>query len=72
MAKAGKTHKSMAKRLKVTKKGKFMQSKGWKSHLLTNKGKTTTQRNKHGKELGASKIRKMKQKIKALIPFKLR
>jgi len=49
-----------------------MQSKGWKSHLLTNKGKKTTQRNKHGKVLAASKSRKMKQKIKALIPFSLR
>ena len=57
----------MAKRIKVTKSGKFRQSKGWKSHLLTNKGRTT-KKNKHGREVHKSET----ARIKALIPFKLR
>jgi ribosomal protein L35 len=64
MAKAGKTHKSMAKRIKVTKNNKFMQSKGWKSHLLTNKGRST-KRNKLGKEVSKVEHRRIKDLISA-------
>ena len=67
MAKAWKTHKSMAKRIKVTKKGKFMKDKSWKNHLLTNKWRTT-KNNPYGEEVSKSERRR----IKALIPFKLR
>lgn len=64
MAKAGKTHKSMAKRIKVTKNNKFMQSKWWKSHLLTNKGRST-KRNTLGKEVAKVEAKKIKRLISA-------
>ena len=64
MAKAGKTHKSMAKRIKVTKNNKFMQSKGWKSHLLTNKWRST-KRNKLWKEVSKAEHRRIKDLISA-------
>ena len=67
MAKAGKTHKAMAKRIKVTKKNKLMHSKSWKSHLLTNKGRTT-KKNKFGGEVHKSEHKR----IKALISAKMR
>ena len=67
MAKAGKTHKSMAKRIKVTKNNKLMQSKWWKSHLLTNKWRST-KRNKLWKEVSWAEARR----IKRLIPAKMR
>ncbi|MFA5863451.1 MAG: 50S ribosomal protein L35 [Phycisphaerae bacterium] len=34
---SGKTHKGIAKRLKVTGTGKVIRKKGGKSHLLSNK-----------------------------------
>ncbi len=64
MAKAGKTHKSMAKRIKVTKNNKFMQSKGWKRHLLCKKWRTT-KNNTLGKEVAAVEAKKIKRLISA-------
>lgn len=62
-----KTNKSLAKRIKVTKKGKLRHSKTCRSHLLTNKGKAT-KRHKFGKELSKPDAKKIVQ----LIPYKLR
>jgi ribosomal protein L35 len=67
MAKAGKTHKSMAKRIKVTKNNKLMHAKSRKRHLLTNKGRTT-KKNTLGKELHKSEARR----VQSLISTKLR
>ena len=64
MAKAGKTHKSMAKRIKVTKNNKFMQSKWRKRHLLTNKWRST-KRNTLGKEVASVESKKIKRLISA-------
>ena len=35
-----KTNKAMAKRIKVTANGKLLHKKTWRSHLLTNKGRS--------------------------------
>ena len=67
MAKAGKTHKSMAKRIKVTKTGKLRHSKTMKSHLLFNKGRST-KRDTLGTEISVAD----RKNVRALIPFKLR
>ncbi len=67
MAKKLKTNKSLAKRVKITKKGKVIHVKCWKSHLLMNKWKAT-KRYKYWKELS----KKEYKKVEALVPYKLR
>lgn len=62
-----KTNKSMAKRIKVTKKNKFMHEKAYVSHLLTNKDKAQRQ-SKSWKSISDREY----DKIKNLIPYKLR
>ena len=59
-----KTNKSIAKRFKITKRGKLIHFKAWKSHLLTNKGKSK-KAFKYWKVI--SKVEA--HKIKALIPY---
>lgn len=41
-----KTHKGLAKRIKVTKKGKLKRMQAWHRHLMTGKGGA---RRRHGK-----------------------
>ncbi len=60
-----KTNKSIMKRIKITKKWKIIHYKAWKSHLLTNKGKSKKSY-KYGKQI--AKVEE--HKIKALIPYK--
>ncbi len=65
MAKKLKTNKAMAKRVKITKKGKVIHVKCGKSHLLTNKGKAP-KRYKYWKVLSEREV----AKVKALLPYK--
>jgi large subunit ribosomal protein L35 len=67
MGKKIKTNKAMAKRIKVTKTGKLMHYKCWKSHLLMNKGKAP-KRYKYWKELSKREYKK----VEALILYNLR
>jgi large subunit ribosomal protein L35 len=67
MAKKLKTNKSLAKRVKITKKGKVMHVKCGKSHLLRHKGKAP-KRYKYGKVLSEREYKK----VEALVPYKLR
>lgn len=62
-----KTNKSMAKRIKVTKTGKFIHAKAWVSHLLTNKNKAH-RNDRSWRILSSSED----TKIKNLIAYKLR
>ncbi len=62
-----KTNKSMAKRIKVTKNNKLRHDKAYKNHLLTNKNKAQRQM-WNWKEIS----KKEANKIKNLIPYKLR
>ena len=62
MARAGKTHKAMAKRVKVSKNNKLIHRKACKSHLLTNKGRTT-KKDKYGKEIHKSEQKRVKRMI---------
>lgn len=60
-----KTNKSMAKRVKITKKWKIIHVKCWRNHLLTNKGKAP-KRFKYWKVLSKSEM----NKVKSLVPYK--
>lgn len=55
-----KTHKSVAKRFKVTATGKLKHSKTCRSHLLTNKGRAT-KRDKFGKLVDVVEMPRMKK-----------
>ncbi len=57
-----KTQKSVAKRFKVSKRGKLLHSKTCKSHLLTKKGKTT-KKQKYGQEIAKVEYRRMARMI---------
>jgi len=65
MAKKLKTNKSLAKRVKITKRWKVLHMKCWKNHLLTNKWKAP-KRYKYWKVLSEREI----NKVKALLPNK--
>ncbi len=64
MAKKMKTHKGMQKRIKVTKKKKYLFDKSCNNHLLTNKGKTR-KTEKYGKQLSKADSKKMNR----LLPY---
>ena len=59
-----KTHKGMAKRIKVTGSGKFKFKKAGTRHLLSNK-KKAQRRDKYGKVITAADYRK----VKNLLPY---
>ena len=59
-----KTHKATAKRIKKSKNGKLRHSKVCRSHLLTNKGKST-KKHKFGKAL--SDVHK--KNVALLLPY---
>ncbi len=58
-----KTHKGAAKRMRITKTGKVLRNKAYKSHLLTKKGRS--RKRKLGKKALVSKanIKKAKRML---------
>lgn len=58
-----KTRKGVAKRVKVTGKGKFKLGQAWNKHLLSNKSKKSKLRNKFGLIVSASENTKIKQQL---------
>ncbi|MBP9718638.1 50S ribosomal protein L35 [Candidatus Gracilibacteria bacterium] len=54
-----KTHSGTKKRIKVTKKGKFMSEKPAKRHLLINKSKRQKQVSAMGREIKGPDHRKL-------------
>ena len=55
-----KSHKGMKKRVKITKRGKVIHKKAWKSHLLTNKG-ASLKADKYGRKLDEVEIKRVKK-----------
>jgi len=60
-----KTHKSSAKRFKVSSSGKIIRSKAYKSHLLTKK---TTKRKRNLRKATMVSSAEVK-KVKVLLPY---
>ncbi|HZK40235.1 MAG TPA: 50S ribosomal protein L35 [Atribacterota bacterium] len=60
-----KTHKSSAKRFKVSSSGKIIRSKAYKSHLLTKK---TTKRKRNLRKATTVSSAEVK-KVKVLLPY---
>jgi len=60
-----KTHKSSAKRFKITKSGKILRSKAYKSHILTKK---TTKRKRNLRKPTTVSSADVKR-VKALLPY---
>ena len=58
-----KTRKGVAKRVKVTGKGKFKLGKAWKRHLLSDKSKKAKGRNKYGLIVSKSENKKIAQQL---------
>lgn len=58
-----KTRKWVAKRVKVTAKGKFKLDKTAKRHLLSNKSKKAKGRNKYGLIVSEVEARKVRQQL---------
>ena len=58
-----KTRKWVAKRVKVTGKGKFKLQKAAKRHLLSDKSKKAKGRNKYGFVVSASEKKKIAQQL---------
>jgi large subunit ribosomal protein L35 len=60
-----KTHSGASKRFRITKNGKVIHNKAYKSHLLTKKGKT---RKRHLRQKGLIS-KKEAHKIKLMLPY---
>lgn len=60
-----KTHRSSAKRFKITKSGKILRSKAYKSHILTKK---TTKRKRNLRKSTTVSSADVKR-VKALLPY---
>lgn len=60
-----KTHRSSAKRFKITKSGKILRSKAYKSHILTKK---TTKRKRNLRKFTTVSSADVKR-VKALLPY---
>lgn len=58
-----KTRKGVAKRVKVTGKGKFKLGKACKRHLLSDKSKKAKGRNKYGLIASKSENKKIAQQL---------
>lgn len=58
-----KTRKGVAKRVKVTWKGKFKLGQAWNKHLLSNKSKKSKLRNKFGLMVSSVEVKKIKQQL---------
>ncbi|MFB3108051.1 MAG: 50S ribosomal protein L35 [Candidatus Binatia bacterium] len=61
-----KTRRGAAKRFKVTASGKIKRSRGFRSHLLSSKGKKRKRNLRHSTTVSASETRN----IRRLIPYK--
>lgn len=61
-----KTNRAAAKRFKVTANGKVKRSRGFKSHLLSSKGRKRKRRLRHSTTVSACETRV----IRRLIPYK--
>jgi len=61
-----KTNRAAAKRFRVTGSGKIKRNKGFKSHLLSSKGKKRKRKLRRGTTVSASDARNIRQ----LIPYK--
>jgi large subunit ribosomal protein L35 len=61
-----KTNRGAAKRFRITGSGKIKRNKGFKSHLLSGKGKKRKRRLRHAATVSASESRN----IRKLIPYK--
>ena len=60
-----KTHKSSAKRFKISKSGKILRSKAYKSHILTKKTTKRKRNLRKSTEVSSADIKK----VKALLPY---
>ena len=58
-----KTRKGVAKRVKVTGKGKIKLAKACKRHLLSDKSKKAKGRNKYGLIVSSSEVKKIKTQL---------
>lgn len=54
-----KTHKGLAKRVKVTKKGKIKRRQGWHRHLMTGKGGARRRRTKRAVIMTGAEARRV-------------
>jgi len=60
-----KTHKSSAKRFKISKSGKILRSKAYKSHILTKKTAKRKRNLRKSTEVSNADTRK----VKKLLPY---
>jgi large subunit ribosomal protein L35 len=61
-----KTNRAAAKRFRVTGSGKIKRNKGFKSHLLSSKGRKRKRKLRHATTVSAVETRN----IRRLIPYK--
>ena len=61
-----KTHRGMAKRVRVTGSGKLMRAKAFKSHILTKKDTKRTRRLRAGGYADATNV----DAVRKMIPYK--
>lgn len=61
-----KTNRAAAKRFKVTASGRIKRARGFKSHLLSSKGRKRKRRLRHSTLVSATETRV----IRKLIPYK--
>lgn len=60
-----KTHKSSAKRFRISKSGKILRSKAYKSHILTKKTTKRKRNLRKSTEVSSADIKK----VKKLLPY---
>ncbi len=60
-----KTHRSSAKRFKMTKSGKILRSKAYKSHILTKKTTKRKRNLRKSTEVSSADAKR----VKALLPY---
>lgn len=60
-----KTHKSSAKRFKVSSSGIIMRSKAYKSHILTKKTAKRKRNLRKGTKVSSAEVKK----VKVLLPY---
>ncbi|MCK4240792.1 MAG: 50S ribosomal protein L35 [Candidatus Atribacteria bacterium] len=60
-----KTHRSSAKRFKITKSGKILRSKAYKSHILTKKTTKRKRNLRKSTEVSSADAKR----VKALLPY---
>ncbi len=60
-----KTHKSSAKRFKLSSSGKILRSKAYKSHILTKKTAKRKRNLRKGTTVSSAEVKK----VKVLLPY---